>query len=191
MKEDVAADHSNYIFLQSISIIIEMRMVKLRGVSYRPDAGLTSTVSACAHSRCPRGYRYACSPAIEAQLGFAGAVPCLAIPDLDALDSPITSAEVNWACTTAGGDPASDRHLIIGAAGVMNDNPIEFDRSAFDAELKRAEPSIGTANLDPVVIAISIDIGLTQINPWAWAAVASAISLGISALIKTGEQKAS
>jgi hypothetical protein len=41
------------------------------------------------------------------------------------------------------------------------------------------------------VIAIPIDIGLTQINPWAWAAVASAISLGISALIKTGEQQAS
>jgi hypothetical protein len=36
MKEDVATDHSNYIFLQSISIIIEMRMVKLRNVSYRP-----------------------------------------------------------------------------------------------------------------------------------------------------------
>jgi hypothetical protein len=133
-------------------------------------------------------YRDTFSPAVEAQLGFAGAIFCPGIPDLDALDSPIISAEIDGACTTTGADPAPDRHLIIGAVGVMDDNPIEFDRSAFDAELERAEPSVGTADLDPVVIVIPIDIGLTQINPRA---LAIAISLGINALIKTCEQQPS
>jgi hypothetical protein len=130
------------------------------------------------------------SPAIEAQLGSSRARSCLAIPYLDAFDSPVPSAEIDWTCTTAGGDPASDGYLIISATGVMNDDPIEFDRSAFDANLKCTEPPIVTANFDPVVIAIPINIGLTQINPWAWAA-APAISLSVGALIKTSEQQPS
>src|SRR5262245_51397352 len=78
----------------------------------------------------------------ESQLRFCRTVPRPGVPDLDAIDHPVTSAKIDHPCFAAGLDPASDRNLFIRAIAVMDHNAIELDRSAFDANLERAEPPV-------------------------------------------------
>src|SRR5262245_19312304 len=179
MMEEVVADHNNSIFLQSISIIIDLKKVKLRAV-------MKAIVGTESHNSCRMVIGIGLS-SIEQQLGFMRAPFCLGIPYFDALDSSSLAAEIDGACTTAGGDLVIDRQFLIAAICEMNDDSFECYRRALDTKLKRAESAVRTPDFDPIVIVHPIDIRITKINP----GFGFAKSLGVNSLIKTRKQQPS
>jgi len=104
----------------------------------------------------------------EAQLRFRGIVCRPGVPELDALDHPVTAAKVNHSRSAAGIDSVPDRDLFIGAIAVVDHNAIKLDRGAFDSNLDRAEPPVVSAYFDLVVIGVSIHVGLAEIYPACW-----------------------
>jgi hypothetical protein len=47
----------------------------------------------------------------------------------------------------------------------MDHDALKLDRSAFDANLERAKPTVVSAYSDPIVIGASIYIGFAEIYP--------------------------
>src|SRR5262245_2189208 len=108
----------------------------------------------------------------EAQLRFRGIVSRPGVPELDAFDHPLTPAKVNHPRSATSIDSVPDRNLFIGAIAVMNHNVLKLDRSAFDANLYRAEPTVVPAYFYLIMIGVPVHIGVAEIYP-------SAVVLGV------------
>jgi hypothetical protein len=127
------------------------------------------------------------SAAKKPQLGFAGPIFCPGIINLDVVDCPIASTQVEGPCAATGVYPVPELKHLITPVFVMYDHAVECYGRSFDSDLKRTKPSIGTPNLDTVVITRSVDVGFTQIYPRA-AVPAVPISLSVDVIIKTCKQ---
>jgi hypothetical protein len=73
--------------------------------------------------------------------------------------SPVTPAKIDHPRSAAGIDSVPDRNLFISAIAIMDHDALKLDRSAFDANLDRAKPTVVSAYFDPIVIGVSVYVG--------------------------------
>src|SRR5215813_9154369 len=99
---------------------------------------------------------------VKEQLRFRRIVSRLCVPELDALNYPVTPAKIDQPCFASGIDSVPDRNLFIGAIAVMDHNALKLDRSPLDLKLDRAELPVISAYFDFVVVGVSVHIGFAQ-----------------------------
>ena len=90
----------------------------------------------------------------------------LEVPELDALDDPGRTSQINGGGLAAGKNAIVDPAFFAGAVDVADDSPLKEDRAVIaHTHAQRAERSIAPLHKDIVVILGTVDASLTQKVP--------------------------
>jgi hypothetical protein len=90
----------------------------------------------------------------------------LKVPELDAVDDPWGTSQINCGGLATGENAIVDHEFFARAVDVMDDSPLKEDRAVIaHTHAQRAEGSIAPLYKDIVVILSTVDAGLTQKIP--------------------------
>ncbi len=111
----------------------------------------------------PRTVSLATSEQAHLRAMFPGG---LEVPELDALDNPRSTRQINGRGLAAGKNAIADHELFAGAVDEVDNGPVKEDRSVVaHTHAQRAERSVAPLHEDMVVILSTIDEGLAQKVP--------------------------
>jgi hypothetical protein len=112
----------------------------------------------------------------------------LLVPKLDALDYALISSQIQRLRFAASIDSFPKLQLFVRAIFEVYYDAVKLNRRIINANLKLPEPSLGSANRNLIVIGVSIDMFIPQMNPWVSVPSVSSISLPVEHL-STGKHQ--
>jgi hypothetical protein len=89
-----------------------------------------------------------------------------AVPEFHVFNHASLAGEINRASVATIGNYRADGQFFRRAISEVNDNTIEFDGAATDTKLNCAEAAIVFADVDFVVVVVTIHVRFAQINPF-------------------------
>jgi hypothetical protein len=97
---------------------------------------------------------------------FRAVLPAsLAVPEFDRLDHAAISRQVDGAGLASGGNAIANDELFVRAIMKVDDDALEENFAAFDAQLNGAETAIVFADVNAVVIVGPVNVSVAEIVP--------------------------
>jgi hypothetical protein len=87
-----------------------------------------------------------------------------AVPELDRFDHAAVAREIDRASCAAGRNAIANDEFLVGAVMKMNDDALEENFAAFDAQLNGAETAIVLADVNAVVVLAPVNVGVAEKN---------------------------
>jgi hypothetical protein len=87
-----------------------------------------------------------------------------AVPELDRFNHTTIAREIDSASCAAGRNAIANDEFLVGAVMKMNDDALEENFAAFDAQLNGTETAIVLADVNAVVILAPVNVGVAEKN---------------------------
>jgi len=103
----------------------------------------------------------------ETKEAYLGAMlPAIfAIPEFDGFDDAAFAGKIDGMRGTAGRDAITDQEFLVRAIVEVHNDAFEINRAAMDADLDGAESAIMLADMNAVVVPITVHVSVAEIVP--------------------------
>src|SRR5450755_1868473 len=89
----------------------------------------------------------------------------LAVPQLNALDHPTVSGEIQRMCPAAGRNAFTNDQFFLTAVAEVYDHALEVDGAVADPQLNRAKLSIVLAHVNIIVVVVAVNVSISKMHP--------------------------